>query len=384
MFVFDNREDTRLMELASKTRSFIFIVFGASGSGKSTLIEEIEEFEPAVSIHVKGTDRGTRQYDADEILCKSRIGPKEYDYIYSQYGHKYGVQRKQIDKALKNGKHHFIICNDISTIEAIKRDYPGKVRVVFLRFDAPREAILAIQKAKGITDDEIDLRLEKMKVLNQLFVDRPDLFNAAIINKLGASPSKMLTQLRRVIASEEAPMYVQSREMRQELRTRTLEDVVQETSRLLTEQSKAVGGVTQKGYLFILMAMLKGDPLLDDTHAAIKRAAQKLGLHAERVDDIAHAGQITDKVLGSIRCAEYVVADLTHQRANVYYELGYAHAFGKTTILAARDGTRLHFDIRNYPVIFYASGVQLETRLEKEIRRLEERRSEGQKKQEHA
>jgi hypothetical protein len=102
------------------------------------------------------------------------------------------------------------------------------------------------------------------------------------------------------------------------------------------------------------------DPLLEDAHAAIKRAAATLGIRAERVDEIVFSGQITDKILGSIRCAEYVVADLTHERPNVYYELGYAHALGKRTILVARAGTRLHFDVQNYRVEFYPSGERLE------------------------
>lgn len=361
------------MNGASAANPLIFLIFGASGSGKTTLIQELEAMEPRVSVHTKGTDRKARQYDGDEILSKGKIGPEEYDYIYSSYGHKYGIQKKQIDEALRCGKHHFILCNDIDTIKAIKHDYPEKVRVIFLEFDAPREYFLAIQKTRGgVADDEINLRLEKIKILNQLFVDHPELFDAVIINKFGAPPSKMLAQIRRIIASEELPPHAQSEEIRRALTG--IADVVQEIQdRLRGEAKKISGDAIQEDYMFILMA-LSGDPLLDDTNAAIKRVAERFKLRAERVDDIAHIDQITDKVLGSIRIAEYVIADLTLERPNVYYELGYAHAYGKNVILTARHGTNLHFDIQGYPVILYASGVQLENELTKRLQKLEDER----------
>ena len=55
----------------------------------------------------------------------------------------------------------------------------------------------------------------------------------------------------------------------------------------------------------------------------------------------------------SIRRAEYFIVDLTHSRANVYYEAGYAQGLGKTPIYVARQGTPLEFDLKDYPVIFF-------------------------------
>jgi len=360
------------MQKYTPRRSLIFLIFGASGSGKSTLTDELVGMGPWVSTHTKGTDRPSRRYDGEEILCEPNILPSKYDYIYSQYGHKYGIQRRQIDAAVQKGQHHFIICNDVETIEAIRRDYGDSVRVVFLRFDSPRETLLVIQKSRRISDDEINLRLEKIRVLNQTFVDHSDLFDAVIINKFGAPPSKMITQLQRIIAAEETCSGGKNYEIQRGFKE--IVNTVSEIERRLHLHAEQLGGVVQSDYIFILMAMLKTDPLLQDAHAAIKRVASRLCLRAERIDDIAHIDQINDKVLGSIRCAEYIIADLTHERPNVYYELGYAHAFGKKTILTAREGTNLHFDIRNYPVIFYSSSVQLEDEVVKFLSKLEQKR----------
>jgi nucleoside 2-deoxyribosyltransferase len=46
-----------------------------------------------------------------------------------------------------------------------------------------------------------------------------------------------------------------------------------------------------------------------------------------------------------------VVAEITPVNANVFYELGYAHALGKQTILLAERGRTLPFDVSGYRCI---------------------------------
>ena len=114
--------------------TFIIIIFGASGSGKSTLLEQLINSGGQYSIHMKGTDRKPRQCDGVEIICDDKFGPEQYDYIYQTYGHRYGIQRSQIDNSINKNHHHFIICNDISTIKSIKRDYGQITKVIFHYF----------------------------------------------------------------------------------------------------------------------------------------------------------------------------------------------------------------------------------------------------------
>ena len=91
------------------------------------------------------------------------------------------------------------------------------------------------------------------------------------------------------------------------------------------------------------------------------------GIHAERVDEQQSNERITDRILESIRKAEFVIVDLTHERPNVFYEAGYAHALGKTPVYLARVGTPIHFDIKDYPVIEYRNMKELKEGLYKEI-----------------
>ena len=125
-----------------------------------------------------------------------------------------------------------------------------------------------------------------------------------------------------------------------------------------------------ENYAFVAMPMGTGDPTLEDVLDAIKESGRRCGLQAERVDDPQSNERITDRILESIRRAEFVIADLTNSKPNVYYEAGYAHALAKTPVYIAREGTKLEFDLKDYPVIFFKNLKQLKDDLEKRLRAL--------------
>ncbi|MGD2091655.1 MAG: hypothetical protein PVH61_36110 [Candidatus Aminicenantes bacterium] len=123
----------------------------------------------------------------------------------------------------------------------------------------------------------------------------------------------------------------------------------------------------EKNYVFIIMAMIEGDPQLIDIHETISETCKSLNLKAERVDQIEHTGRITDKIIECINKAEIVIADLTHNRPNCYYEAGYAHGIGKNVIFTAKKDTELQFDLKDYSVIFYPNMSILKKKLLKRL-----------------
>ena len=55
--------------------------------------------------------------------------------------------------------------------------------------------------------------------------------------------------------------------------------------------------------------------------------------------------------------------------ANVFFEVGYAHALSKPVILLARKGTPLPFDVRSFRVLFYEDSIGGKARLDDSLKR---------------
>jgi hypothetical protein len=127
----------------------------------------------------------------------------------------------------------------------------------------------------------------------------------------------------------------------------------------------------KQGYAFVAMPMDSEDHALVDVLEAVKEAANKCGVHAERIDEPQSNERITDRILESIQRAEYVIVDLTKSKPNVFFEAGYAHGIGKIPIYFARQGTMLEFDLKDYPVLFFRNLKELKESIEKRIRGLQ-------------
>jgi hypothetical protein len=125
-----------------------------------------------------------------------------------------------------------------------------------------------------------------------------------------------------------------------------------------------------KNYAFIAMPMEKDNDDLEDVLDAIKEGANRCGVQAERIDEPESNERITDRIVESIEKAEFVIVDLTSQKPNVYWEAGYAHGLGKIPIYIAKHGTKLEFDLKDYPVIFFKNLRSIKNSLEKRIRGL--------------
>jgi hypothetical protein len=73
--------------------------------------------------------------------------------------------------------------------------------------------------------------------------------------------------------------------------------------------------------------------------SAITDTCKALKLKARRVDEAATSGFIILEIVDLIERAEFIIFDLTHERPNVYYELGYAH--GDCAYFSVVSPTRL-------------------------------------------
>jgi len=78
----------------------------------------------------------------------------------------------------------------------------------------------------------------------------------------------------------------------------------------------------------------------------IRPAATECGYVATRADEIDSSGMISTQILERILGDELVVADLTDQNPNVFYELAVRHATRKPFIQLIAEGQAIPFDVQ--------------------------------------
>jgi hypothetical protein len=87
----------------------------------------------------------------------------------------------------------------------------------------------------------------------------------------------------------------------------------------------------------------------DDVYDIIRQAVDDVAnsIAAIRLDEVKAAGSITEDMLGEIERATMCIADITDSNANVMWEVGYAAALKKPTIIIHDEGYEPPFDIRH-------------------------------------
>ncbi|MBY0458213.1 MAG: nucleoside 2-deoxyribosyltransferase, partial [Gemmataceae bacterium] len=114
-------------------------------------------------------------------------------------------------------------------------------------------------------------------------------------------------------------------------------------------------------------------PEFEDVYATIQTAVEGARrdnpLLCFRLDQSRPAGRITTRLVQEIQSASLCIADLTGNRPNIMWEVGYAMALGKPTILITQDTSDLPFDIHDMETLRY-SRDRLNASLGQPLRRM--------------
>ncbi|EKJ86905.1 hypothetical protein CLV96_3969 [Leptospira meyeri] len=116
-----------------------------------------------------------------------------------------------------------------------------------------------------------------------------------------------------------------------------------------------------------IFAIMSFDSEMEHIYEGMQAAGNKYDLKVIRVKDELGDYKITDKIIELINNSFLIIADLTKERPNVYFELGYSRGVEKTIITTAKRGTKLHFDVKDWSCIFYDDSRELEKELIKNI-----------------
>lgn len=95
---------------------------------------------------------------------------------------------------------------------------------------------------------------------------------------------------------------------------------------------------------------------LDLVYGTIKNELDKEGYLCSRADDVEGSPLLFGKILNEIFSSRFIIADLTHNNPNVFYELGIAHSFKDPSniILIKQKNEKCPFDISYLRYIEYS------------------------------
>ena len=312
----------------------LIIVAGASGAGKTYLLETVQDLDSSIKSIKKLSDREPRHYetnngrlasDLEFVDSRSEITNKcQYRYIYAN--NMYGIKKEDIDDILKRGQNPVLIVRSCDTILKIKRDYPEAI-VLYLQSGLSGADLERKLEEQGRCDIDIRTRMDR---LSQDFHDYlihmgKNIFDYVLINYFDNTLSE---QIQFVLQTE-------------------LDDV------------------NAPNCAFVIMSF---NPELKEIFEALQLAGEIGNVKIKRIDEKRGDYVITEEIINHIKKASLIICDLTEERPNVYFELGYARAIGKKIILCAKEGTKLHFDVKQNHFICYKSSIGLQNQIIKELK----------------
>jgi hypothetical protein len=100
-----------------------------------------------------------------------------------------------------------------------------------------------------------------------------------------------------------------------------------------------------------------------------KICEQEYKIKPVRSDEIYGPGIIIGDIEKQIIESKFVIAEITPANPNVYYEVGFARALRKPTILIAEKGTELPFDVSPFRVLFYENSISGKKNIEDALRK---------------
>lgn len=131
-------------------------------------------------------------------------------------------------------------------------------------------------------------------------------------------------------------------------------------SNLTNSTLKLIDVLTDKEFLqhyndnplvFVVIAFHES---MEPVYALLKELGNNFNLKVIRVKDVKDDFRITDRIISLINRSKFIIADLSLEKPNVYFELGYARGIGKRIITICNKRSDIHFDVKDWTCLFYS------------------------------
>ena len=320
----------------------LFLIDGASGVGKSDLLRwAMENNAHGVTFLPKATTRIERDYEKNdpEILLDLEFmddvvfSARDFEYIYHYGGAKYGISSTALMEAVKKYDNVISIVRNTTLIQRIAADF-SFMNVVPMFIYTDRAELTERLKSNGHTEEQIQFRVARSEIALRDYYTHPEFYREIIINN--SSRDVFHSTIERVMG-------------------------------------KHLNAARIDPYnVSVMMSYNPKNKKLDDYFDAMEAAVTSISpsFCCHRVDKIPGSPKISAEFRSLAAGAQCVIIDLTENKQNVYYELGYLHALGKTCIITAEEGTTPTFYPAEYRILFYQSARELREKIKDELVRV--------------
>ena len=119
--------------------------------------------------------------------------------------------------------------------------------------------------------------------------------------------------------------------------------------------------------IFVIMKF--ADEQLNSAYeGVIKPVGNEFGYNVLRVDEIQDSGNITQQILENISISEIILAELSGESPDCYYEAGFAHALGREIIFSIRKNHDIPFDLAGHRFITWCTEAEFRRKLKERLR----------------
>lgn len=102
----------------------------------------------------------------------------------------------------------------------------------------------------------------------------------------------------------------------------------------------------------------------------IKPVVESYELECVRADEFYTSSPIIKDIIDSIKESYIIIAEITPDNPNVFYEIGYAHAINKPTILLCdKKREKLPFDVSGFRTLFYENSIGGKNKVERDLKK---------------
>ena len=125
--------------------------------------------------------------------------------------------------------------------------------------------------------------------------------------------------------------------------------------------------ISERPKAFVIMQYTS--PYNELYSSVIKKVCDDFGIEAIRADETYTPGIIISDVSKQIINSKFIIAEISPTNSNVFYEVGYAHALNKPTILLADRNSKLPFDVSPFRTLFYENSIAGKEKIEEGLRK---------------